>query len=273
MIRVDEGKALGSKKIEADQFIKDWAANLPTKIKDTYNYLKVKDQAKAEKYLSDAREAAYASKLRDTIKSNKYELFFRHGPIKFFIDKNDPILNTPGRIKLLRDLKSSVNIFLDSIKGIVPLKAPRFILRDLSKDKAAFGASAANRNELAPAYYMDRIIYLDFGSVEEPNYMTHEYAHYIADLIPKQSEPILKKEYEDMLDGFFSDKRKRTSMGGQHNINHRIRIADKLGLPSDYSVTNFDEWFAEIITYWKNIPNNVNTYKFKNAVKKVITRL
>ena len=273
MNRIDEGKSLGSKKIKADQFIKKWEANLPENVKNTYNYLKLKDPAKAEKYLSDAREAAYASKLRATIKSNKYELFFRHGPVKFFIDKNDPILNTPGRIRLLRDLKSSITIFLDSIKGIVPLKAPRFILRDLSKDKIAYGASSATRNELAPAYYKDRIIYLDFHSVEDPNYMTHEYAHYIADLIPKQSEPILKTEYENMLDSFFSDTKKRTSMGGQHNTNHRIRIANKLGLPSDYAVTNFDEWFAEIITYWKTIPNNVNTYKFKTAVKKVITRL
>jgi hypothetical protein len=43
--------------------------------------------------------------------------------------------------------------------------------------------------------------------------------------------------------------------------------------PSAYSVSNPDEFFAEIITNWKNVPNNVATYKFKNAVKKVITRL
>ena len=43
--------------------------------------------------------------------------------------------------------------------------------------------------------------------------------------------------------------------------------------PSAYSVSNPDEFFAEIITNWKNVPNNVATYKFKNAVKQVITRL
>lgn len=272
MIITEKGK-IGTLKQYADKHIANWNQNIPDSVKNTYNVLKLRDPEQAEKYLADKREAEYAKILRSTVKSKKYDLFFRSGPLKFYIDKNDPILNTPSRIRLLRDLKSSVKIFEQSIKGVVPMKSPRFILRDLTKDPMAYGASPSNKNDLAPAYYRDRIIYLDFESVEDPDYITHEYAHYIADLIPKQTEPILKREYENMLDNFFSDGKRRRSLQGARNNATRKRIAEMLGLPSAYSVTNFDEWFAEIITYWKKIPNNTQTYKFKQAVKKVITRL
>jgi len=75
------------------------------------------------------------------------------------------------------------------------------------------------------------------------------------------------------LDDFFERKTRRKNLEGRRNEKLRKQVAQKMGLPSDYAATNFDEWFAELISNWKNLPDNKISYKFKQILKKVITRL
>ena len=51
-------------------------------------------------------------------------------------------------------------------------------------------------------------------------------------------------------------------------IDTKCTLLEYFTNPQD-ALNNFDEFFAEIITHWKKMPNNVNTYRFKQAVKKV----
>jgi len=52
----------------------------------------------------------------------------------------------------------------------------------------------------------------------------------------------------------------------------RSNMSKKLGFP-EYGLLNSDEFFAVVIQYWKQFPNNKMTYKFKSLVKNVLTRL
>jgi hypothetical protein len=76
-----------------------------------------------------------------------------------------------------------------------------------------------------------------------------------------------------MLDEFFERKTRRKNLEGKRNEKLRSQLAKKMGLPSDYAATNFDEWFAELITHWKKLPKDRASYRFKQILKKVITRL
>jgi hypothetical protein len=76
-----------------------------------------------------------------------------------------------------------------------------------------------------------------------------------------------------MLSSYFEKKTRRKSLKGKNNEELRIKVAEKLGLPSPYSTVNFDEWFAEVISHWKKMPNNANSYRFKTAMKKILTRI
>lgn len=270
-------RGVGSNKEYADKHIREWEKNKPKSVLDTFNLLKIRDPKKADEYMVSAREAEYGKYLRTSIKKDRYEKIYEKYGVKFYIDMSDSMWSTPQgeqlKTRMLRNIKLSVDMFLNDIKGILPLKKPTFIIKNLNKDSKLRNVYKTGEKDIPPAYYLDRIIYLDFSYIDNHAYMTHEYAHYIADLIPKQTEPILQAEYSKMLDNYFKDGKKRKSLGGIHNKNIRAEVAKKMGLPTDYAATNFDEWFAEIITHWKSIPNNVATYRFKNALKKVIIRL
>ena len=103
--------------------------------------------------------------------------------------------------------------------------------------------------------------------------LVHEYAHYVADRIPTQTEPMLKAEYKKMLDEYFEKTTRRKALEGSRNEKHRVAMAQKLGLPTSYAASNFDEWFAEIISHWKQLPNTKESYRFKAAVKQVLMRI
>lgn len=208
--------------------------------------------------------------LRDKVSSTEFEQIYEKYGVKFFIPKDEKILNTPGMFPLMRALKFSVDSFLTSIKDIVPNRKPRFVIKDLGKQQNPFIKDATNAG-----YHQDGIIYLDIDSVAKPQYFVHEYAHYLAGKVPKQAYPIINAAYKDMLDIYFRHvkKKRRNNLEGQDDEKLRRKVAAKFGLPSHYSATNPSEFFAEIITHWKNIPNNVATYKFKQAIKKVLSRL
>jgi hypothetical protein len=208
--------------------------------------------------------------LRDKIPADEFEQIYEKNGVRFFMPKNEKVAKTPRMFAIIRDLKKSVDTFLNTTRDILPNKKPRFVIKDLADQKNPYYA-----DRKTAAYVKDNIIYLDLDSIANPNYFAHEYAHWLAFRTPKQTLPIIHAEYKRMLDNFFrsAKKKQRENLEGPSDDKLRRRVAAKLGLPTDYSAVNADEFFAEIITHWKNLPNNAATYSLKQAVKKVLSRL
>lgn len=178
--------------------------------------------------------------------------------------------------KNLYDLNESLYNFKWAIYGLLPLRKPNIIITDLEKHPKSKGVDVQGTKAGTAGMYHDRIIYLDHKNIRDYSILVHEYAHYVADLIPNQYEEAIKDEYKKLIDSYFKRVTKRKSMQGRWNKKHREAMAERLGLPSVYSSVNFHEFFAELITHWRDVeklPNNANSYRFKTIIKKVISRL
>ena len=242
------------------------------KVQDTYKLLKLRNPESADRFLKQTEEKLRERILKPTVSKKNYIKFVIQG-IEINIKKDEKFLNTPSRIKVINQLEKTVPEFLKRVYGILPLRRPKIVVTDIKDEDISY-----NQKDIAPAYYSRGVIYLDKDYTNRPDFLLHEYAHFIADLIPKQSYPILLKAYVDMLDEYYRRIKKKKTYRLQDSKREdyklqREKIAKLMKWPSAYSVSNPDEFFAEIITNWKNVPNNVATYKFKNAVKQVITRL
>ncbi len=257
-------------KAYADNAIKEWDANIPQKIKDTYRLIKLRDPQKAEEYLMGERQKEYQSHLRTKIDKG-YKLLFKKKGASVYLDLKD---SDKVNSKVISEINSSIIKFMDYIKDIIPTKNFKIIITDTSR-RNSISIDRSGSSTGVPAYYHDRLIYIDYNDAGDPDYLVHEYAHFLADGLPGKSKQMIEDGYKIMLDNYFRHvkKKKQDNLEGKENEKHRNAIAKKLGLPSPYAFTNADEWFAEIITHWKKIPNNVVTYKFKQAVKTIISRL
>lgn len=209
--------------------------------------------------------------LRDKIPKNEFELLLDKYGVKFFMPKSE-YLSIPRerRPNLVRILNHSVNQFIERIKDILPNRKPRIVIKSLNTENPYHTGGS-----VSPAYKSDNIIYIDPQYIDNPDYLVHEYAHYVADKVPNQSYPLLQQAYKNMLDIYFRSvkKKQREDLALPSDEKLRERVAKKLGLPSQYAFVNPDEFFAEIITHWKSLPNNAATYKFKQAVKQVLSRV
>ena len=205
-------------------------------------------------------------------KINSPELLFQKFGIRVYKDGYVTEDITPNSYRY-RMINYLIKKLVTEFKDVLPNRKPRIIITDISKNPAVANSSITGYGDSPPGVYYDKLIYIDQNHVDDYSLLTHEYAHYVSDRIPKQSEPMLKAEYKKMLDEYFEKTTRRKSLEGNRNKKHRIAMANKLGLPSDYSAVNFDEWFAEIITNWKEMPNTKESYRFKAAIKKVLTRI
>ena len=156
--------------------------------------------------------------LKQNVSKQNY-VKFEMGGIEFNIKNNDPVLNTPRFLKIKKDLEYSVPIFLTSIKGLLPLRRPKIVLKDI-KEKLSYGGSEP------PAYYSstDKIIYIDYYYANNADYLTHEYAHYAADQIPTQSYPMLFNEYKKMLDEYYRRVKKKKVTDLQNTWDGQVHI-------------------------------------------------
>jgi hypothetical protein len=202
--------------------------------------------------------------------------------------KNIPILNKWG-IQVFEDNFTDVDVSENSYnyrminfalrylvkdyKDILPNRKPKIIITDMKKNPMAVGTDIQGNSSTPAGLYQDRLIYIDQYHLDDPDILVHEYAHFVADRIPKQYEPLIRKEYNKMLQSYFERRTSRKNLEGAKNEQHREAMAQKLGLPSAYSTTNFDEFFAELIMSWKSLPNNTHTYRLKSMLKKILTRL
>ena len=200
------------------------------------------------------------------------ELLFEKFGVKVYKDKYVTEDFGPKSYRY-RLLNFAVNKLITDFKDILPNRKPRIIVTDTTKNPVTAGVSVTGTKESPPGVYHDRLIYLDQNYVDDYDTLVHEYAHYVADRIPTQTEPMLKAEYKKMLDEYFEKTTRRKALEGSRNEKHRVAMAQKLGLPTSYAASNFDEWFAEIISHWKQLPNTKESYRFKTAVKQVLTRI
>jgi hypothetical protein len=172
-----------------------------------------------------------------------------------------------------RMLNFSLQHLVKDYKDILPNRKPKIIITDLKKNPLSKKSDVQGNSSDTAGLYYDRLIYLDHYQLDNPDLLVHEYAHFVADRIPNQYEPLIRKEYNKMLQSYFERRTSRKNLEGAKNEQHRAAMAQKLGLPSEYSTTNFDEFFAELIMSWKGLPNNTHTYRLKTMLKKVLTRL
>lgn len=245
--------------------------------------LKVLKQAEHRKNLENQFFRTKFPKNAKEIKYDKKEELFLLKGVRVYLDEfalqhiedgGDKL----GRVKMV--FYRSLMKLLLTYKDILPNRKPRIIITH-SKTNPNF-ATMTNLGQAdvhAAGYYIDRLIYIDILRVGEYKILVHEYAHYLADRIPKQSEPHLRKEYQKMLNSFFKEKTgKRTGrkkLEGEANAENRIQMARWMGLSDEleYASTDFHEWFAVLMENWKHIPINKHTYQLKNLLKKVLTRI
>lgn len=205
-------------------------------------------------------------------KINKPELLFDKFGIKVYTDSYASEDFSPKSYGY-RMINFAVTKLVRDLKDVLPNRKPRIVITDTDKNPVTAGVNITGAKESPAGAYHDRIIYLDQNYVDDYDVLVHEYAHYVADRIPKQTEPLLKAEYKKMLDEYFEKATRRKALEGSRNEKHRVAMAQRLGLPSDYAASNFDEWFAEIIRFWRSLPNTKESYRFKTAVKQVLTRI
>jgi hypothetical protein len=197
--------------------------------------------------------------------------------IKIYKDKYTTVDLRPGS-EHSKEILQNVQRLVTEFKDILPNKKPTIIVSDGSKNPAMqTKGRLGTTNFKAAGIYFDRKIYIDENHTGDMRVLLHEYAHYIAGRIPREMEPILAEEYKKMLNEYFGKETKHKSLQGKHNKQHRIAMAKKLGIPSPdddpnaYAATNFHEWFAEIMANWRKISTTPQGYRFKQAVKRVLT--
>lgn len=158
----------------------------------------------------------------------------------------------------------------------IPKNVP-VLITNLSK----YGKIGYSANSKNPAFFdpNTKMIYIDQYHVDDPEFWIHEYAHYISHLIPDRFVDYAIEEYNKMLSEYFKyyvqkrTKRKNLENDRYDNPKHREQMAKYLGLPSEYASSNADEFFAEMLTYWNEIPNNKLTFRLKQVMRKILMRL
>jgi hypothetical protein len=225
-------------------------------------------------------ENKYKSKLfRPSLTPDKYVKVNIKG-FDVYFDKDLPMVEDEAAFyKATQTLTRTINKALSKyIKGIVPIRKPKIVITDLSGEDAAYASGGST-----PAYYENRLIFIDEYKINKPKLFIHEYAHYLADRVGTQTRPLLIKAYNDMLDDYYNkiskekidlqDRKTDSNLEAKNKLRERRRIAKAVGFPGQYGLNNFDEFFAELITNWTTMRKNPVTYKFKQTIKNVISRV
>jgi hypothetical protein len=233
---------------------------------DHINNLKNDIEAKKKKSLENDY---LRGKIRDDLRLVK-----KHRGVKIYVDQY--IKNRYAPAKLV----NTINKLFDNYGDIVPRRGFEVIISNAENNPDfATMSNIGDKNKKSSGYYQDRRIYIDDENVGNVELLLHEYAHFLAERIPSQTLPLIKKEYNRMLNSYFRElngkRTGRKKLEGVANENHRRQMAIKMGLSEElsYASTNLDEWFAVLIENWKNLPNNKYTYSLKNLLKKILIRI
>lgn len=234
-------------------------------IKIKYERLKQILPPRAEEFL-DNEFGDFLSRIkRPTTK--KYKKIFEYLGVQVFVDtENLPEFDYSEKSLNYKKIKNSVVFMVNYIRDILPNRKPKIVITKSPKLKPN------SSDEEFSGLEVSKLIFIDSNYINSPAVFIHEYAHFVADLIPSQSMELLKRAYQEVLDIYArSGKRKKIDADDVREID-RKKISKKLGFP-EYGLKDYHEFFAVLIENWKSLPNNKATYKFKSLVKNVITRL
>ena len=266
---------LRKKELEGQPTNKEWIdqekENLPDEEKEKLRRMKkFKVEPERIEAFRQGKIKEYQKKLESEYfkhKPEKPELILVRYGIKIFKDRYVTEDFSKGSYNY-RMINNLINKLVLSYKDILPNRKPNFYITNTNENPETKGINIVGGKESPPGLAFGKIIYVDDFEI-----LLHEYAHFLTFRIPKQIRPMLREEYKKMLNEYFGKNTRRESLEGRRNEKHRMAMAKKLGLPSDYATANFDEWFAELITHWKNMPNDKNTYRFKQILKKILMRI
>lgn len=206
-------------------------------------------------------------------KENK-DLVFRRNYRNVKIYTDQYVVNVD---KAVRRTFSTVFTMVTTLKDIIPSRGFSVVITNSKKNPEFPEVKALGDKTKSLAYYRRNKIYVDELQSIDASTLLHEYAHLLADRVTKKVEHIIRYEYEKMINGYFTSitgkRSRRKNLEGKRNEMNRKQVAEALGLPNDYAATNFDEFFAVLIEHWRQMKNNIHTYRFKQILKKVITKL
>jgi hypothetical protein len=241
------------------------------KIFNGYQSLKKNFPERAEAFLDQEISNYFRAKLPESIKIYDYQ------GVQVFVDNLADQNSFKEGSYLNKMAKFSVQVLIRETKDLMPNRKPKIIITDKHKNPH-FKSTVVD----AAAIYRDRLIYIDQYEIEKPELLIHEFAHFVADLIPKQTEAMLDEAFKKVLDSYWHHVKKKRQPTQPQNPDDkeevknaqviRQKISKKLGFP-EYGLMNRDEFFAVLIENWKKLPNNTLTYRYKQLVKNVLTRL
>jgi hypothetical protein len=239
-------------------------------IKNKYDNLLKSSKELAERYLENEIQARFANILRPS--TREYRMIYTYQGVKVFVDDlNLDDINFKVGSPNYEEVKKNVLVMLVYIRDVLPNRRPKIVITNLSRNPHT---KDAYDPENPPAgLQFSKMIYLDEAHFEHSTYWVHEYAHWVADIVPSQSEEMIRRAYKKML-GLYYKKTKRKNPKSDKPLSDDMvaRIAKSLGFP-EYGITSPNEFFAVLIENWKQLPNNKLTYKFKSLVKGILTRL
>ena len=244
-------------------------------IRDKYLNFKHRFPQKAETWLDQLSITLSGPILRDKLSPQTSKIYEKYG-VQVFTDEF--ITESFSKeSKNYANMVETVNNFLEKIKELLPNKKPRIIITNKHRNPLFKGLIMKD----APGAYRDRLIYIDQNEIKNLSLWIHEYAHFVADLIPKQTEPMLDREYKKLLDFYWRKvRKKRESLSPLNDSPSEIKraniirnkVALKLGFPQ-YGLMDRDEFFAVLIEKWNEFPNNKASYRYKTMVKGILSRL
>ena len=249
-------------------------------IYDQYRRLRSVLPPRAEKFLQDKTEEYLARVKKPTIGNSK-KVYEKMG-VSVFVDQYvDPSQDFSKGSYNYRIVVRQVDYLLGYIKDLLPNRKPNIIITDVNKNPVTRGMTS--KHSPIAALYGDRLIYIDYLSIDDQNTWIHEYSHLLADMAPDRIDRQLFKAYNDVLNIFYKKAKIKkleleprsvqdNSQVMMANAN-RMRISKKIGFPDEYGLTNADEFFAVMIEHWKEMPNTAATYRFKQIVKKILNQL
>jgi hypothetical protein len=248
----------------------DDLSDIDQRVKRKYENLLKSSEDLANRYL-DSAFLRYIERVKKP-KAADYKRIYQYQGVEVLLDEaNVSDTNYAPGSKNYRDIQHSVLVMLTYVRDLIPNKKPRIVITDVYKNKHV--RDVAYSTPFRPAgFAFNKYIFIDENSKDEAAIYVHELAHWIVDLIPTQTQPLLIKAFNDMLDYYYKLSKKKRIQSSEITDSMRTRMAKKLGF-DEYGLTNPDEFFAVLIENWKMLPNNKITYKFKSTVKSILIRI
>jgi hypothetical protein len=249
-------------------------------IRNQYEKLKQSLPPRAETFLQSKKEEYLSDIKKPTVDKSSIKVYEQEG-IQVFADQYVQDQNFSVGSYNYNIIRAITNKLINHLRGLLPNRKPRIIITDISKNPVVRAHSSKHTPAAGIEY--GGLIYLDRNQYDDEKLWFHEVAHFIAEKAGGRAEKSIFKAYNDMLNMYYRKVRKKKLQLEPKSINdptemeltrrNRQKIADKLGFPFEYGLTNEHEFFAVMIENWKNLDSHPIPFKFKQIVKQILNRM